>query len=575
MARRKKRDVAAGSALNESTRQRVLRRFDELKRVRSSWERAWKTIVEQIQPYRARWGTSQFNDGTPLTTNIINSTPSDALRVFESGILSGMTSPAKPWIHLLAEDDELNDLEAVKKWLQLVQKVLLETLDKRGYYTAASGGGYRDVGMIGNSVILEEEDKEDMLPTFEAVPIGEYYLDVDEKNRVDTFFRERTFTVRQLVERFGYDNCSTVVQENWNNGNIAKTVETVHAIWPNIDYTDKAVGAKGMKWSSHWVETKGEDDKLLEESGYREFPALCPRIGARTGEAYGRGPGWFAVGDCLALQHLMKKLARMVDKTADPPMVGVDTIKTKRASLVPGDVTYVPPGVANAFTPAQTIHPNSIAVVREYIQDHENRIRDCFFYKLWMNLLNDPRAQRPTATEVEYTKQEVMLQLGPVLQAFNWELLAPLVDRTFNILLRAGKIPPPPPEMEGTSIKVQFISVMHMAQHMVGISAIRELEQHVAGMAQLGSEEALLKLNVPRLLNEVGDMAGVPRDIMRTDEEVEEIQAERAAQMKAQQEGEAMLAATEGIRNVANADPQKLTELQEAMAGSVAAAQGG
>lgn len=567
--------MRAGSAINELTRRRILRRLDELKRVRASYEKAWKTITEQIQPYRARWTSDAFNDGTPLTTNLINSTPSDSLRVFESGIMSGVTSPAKPWFHLAAPTPELNDIEAVKVWLEDTEKAMFEMLDKRGFYTAVSSGGYKDLGMLGNAVVLEEEDDEDQLPNFESVPIGEYYLDVDKKSRVDTFFRERTFTVRQLIERFGYDNCSSVVQDNWNNGNLSKTIEAIHAIWPNVDHDIKEAGAKGMKWSGQWIEAKGDGDQLLADEGYNEFPALCPRIGARSGEAYGRGPGWFAVGDCLALQHLMKKLARMVDKTADPPMVGVDTIKTKKASLIPGAVTYVPPGQANSFVPAQVINPSSIKVVREYIQDHEARIRDCFYYKLWMTLLNDDRAQPRTATEVEYTQREVMLQLGPVLESLNWELLDPLITRTFNIMLRAGHIKPIPPELVGFDIKVQFISVMHMAQHMVGISAIRELENHAAGLQSMGAQDALLKLNVPKLLDEIGDMAGVPRDILRTDEEVQAIQAEQAAQRKAEQDGQAMLAATEGAKNLKDADPQKLQELAQSVGGPIVAAQQG
>ncbi len=576
MARRKKKTPVSGNALKETKRQRVLRRLKEMQAVRASWEKAWKTIVEQIFPYRARWDQSAFNNGNPLTTNIINNTPYDALRVLAAGMMSGVTSPAKPWFRLTLEDLELTHKKAVKVWLEKVEKVVANVLEKRGFYGAVSDGGYRDLGTIGTAVILEEVSEEDQLPTFESVPIGEYYLDVNDKSEVDTYMRVRTFTVKQLVERFGYDKCSQLVRDNWDNDQLSKLVETVHTIWPNEDYVAKAPGVAGKPFVGYWCETKGDEDELiLEEHGYYEFPVLAPRWGARSGEPYGRGPGWYAVGDCLALQHLMKKLARLVDKSADPPMVAVDTMKTKRASLIPGDTTYVPEGQANAFTPAQVVHPQSISVLREYIQDHEWRIRDAFYYKLWMSLLNDQRAQRPTATEVEATKQEVMLQLGPVLETLNWELLDPLISRTIAILDRAGLLPKPPEELQGMEIRVQFISVMHMAQHMVGISAVRELENHVVGLVGMGLEEAAMKVDVGKLLEEVGEMAGVPRAILRTEEEVEAIRAERAAAAAAQQNGEAMLAATQGAKNLAGAgiDPQNIGELLN-QTGPVVEAQG-
>lgn len=565
-----------GGALKETKRQRVLRRLVELKATRAPWERAWKTIVEQILPFRARWDMSSFNDGSPLSTNIINSTPSDALRTLVSGLMSGVTSPAKPWFRLTLEDTELAHKKAVKIYLERLEKITLAIFEKQGLYGAVSGGGYSDFGMIGTGVILEEEDENTQLPTFESVPIGEYYLDVNDKNEVDTYMRVRTFTVKQLVDRFGYENCSRVVKENWDNGQLSKLIETAHTVWPNDNYKENAIGDAGRKFSGSWIETKGEDfEEMLEESGYHEFPVLAFRWGARSGEAYGRGPGWFAVGDCLALQHLMQKLARMIDKTVDPPMVAVDTMKTRRASLVPGSTTYVPDNAANSFTPAQVILPGSIAALREYIQDHEWRIRDAFFYKLWMSLLNDSRNQRPTATEVEATRQEIMLQMGPVLESLNGELLDPMVSRTLAILERAGVLPEPPPELEGVEVKVQFISVMHMAQHMVGLASIREIENHVAGLASMGLDEALHKLDVGKLLDEVGEMAGVPRTILRTDKEVDAIKQAIAEAEKAKADGEAMLAMTQGAANLGKAgmDTQSLGDNLQSL-GPIAAAQG-
>ena len=49
-----------------------------------------------------------------------------------------------------------------------------------------------------------------------------------------------------------------------------------------------------------------------------------------------------------------------------------------------------------------------------------------------------------TAEEIRAKSDEKMLQLGPVLERLHDELLDPLIDRTFDIMLRRGLLPPIP-----------------------------------------------------------------------------------------------------------------------------------
>ena len=51
---------------------------------------------------------------------IYDSTATRALRVLAAGIMSGMTSPSRPWFRLTVSDDKLMDRQAVKLWLSQV-----------------------------------------------------------------------------------------------------------------------------------------------------------------------------------------------------------------------------------------------------------------------------------------------------------------------------------------------------------------------------------------------------------------------------------------------------------------------
>ena len=76
---------------------------------------------------------------------------------------------------------------------------------------------------------------------------------------------------------------------------------------------------------------------------------------------------------------------------------------------------------------------------------------------------------------VNEMRDEKMLQIGPVLDRLNDELLDPAIDRIFNIMMRRGMLPPPPDELQGQPLRVEYTSVMAQAQKSVGIGSIEAL----------------------------------------------------------------------------------------------------
>ncbi|WP_406821525.1 portal protein [Pseudomonas sp. KnCO4] len=73
-----------------------------------------------------------------------------------------------------------------------------------------------------------------------------------------------------------------------------------------------------------------------------------------------------------------------------------------------------------------------------------------------------------TATDIAANKEEKMLMLGPVLERINDELLDPLIDQTFIIMLRQSM--PSQPAMtcigriEHTQLVVQHLHDRHAVQ---------------------------------------------------------------------------------------------------------------
>jgi hypothetical protein len=164
-----------------------------------------------------------------------------------------------------------------------------------------------------------------------------------------------------------------------------------------------------------------------------------------------------------------------------------------------------------------------------------------------------------TAREIDERHEEKLLMLGPVLERLHSELLDPLIDRTFNIMLRNGLVPPPPEELGGVDLKVEYISVMAQAQRAIGTGAIERLAGFVGNLAAV-KPEVLDKFDADQSVDEYAEMLGVPPKIVVSDENVQKIRAERA-EMEQQH---MMMEQAQAGANVANTGAQAAKVLSEA-----------
>jgi hypothetical protein len=213
-------------------------------------------------------------------------------------------------------------------------------------------------------------------------------------------------------------------------------------------------------------------------------------------------------------------------------MQGPSSLQQSYASLIAGDITYIEPGASGKFEPAQTILPGSIEALNQDISRHEEQIRRAFFTDLFLMLTNLDRPQM-TATEVAERHEEKLLMLGPVLENIHNDLLDPLIDRTFGIMLRNGLIPPAPEELQGKELKVEYISILAQAQRAVGVNSIRQTAGFIMDLAQV-APNVMDKFDADQAVNQFADMQGVPPTIIRSDKNVAIMRQQRAQQQAAQ-----------------------------------------
>lgn len=548
----------------ETLKEQLQKQQAQLTNDRSSFDPHWRELSDFINPRGSRFLVTDVNRDDRRNTKIVDPTATLAARTLSSGMMSGITSPARPWFKLATPDPDMMDYGPVKLWLEVVQLRMNEVFNKSNIYQSLPLL-YASLGNYSTGAMAVLEDDSDVIRTM-MFPIGSYYMANAARGSVDTCFRKFSMTVRQLVMEFGLNNVSDSVKGMWDSGNYESWIEVIHAVYPNIDRDTAKLNSKNKPVKSVYYEVGGDSDKLLRESGFDEFPIMAPRWEVNGEDVYGSScPGMIALGQVKALQLEQKRKSQLIDKATNPPMVGPSSLRNQRVSLLPGDITYIDQVTGqDGFKPAYLVNPNTADLLAD-IQDTRQIINSAYFVDLFMMLQNINTRSMPVEAVIEM-KEEKLLMLGPVLERLNDECLNPLIDRTFSIMARKNLLPPPPDVLQGMPLRIEYISVMAQAQKSIGLSSLSSTVGFIGQLAQ-AKPEALDKLNVDQAIDAFAEMSGVSPTVIVPQEQVEQVREQRAQQQQQQQMVAMGMAAAQGAKTLSEAqtaDPSVLTALSNA-----------
>jgi hypothetical protein len=542
--------TASRTAKIQDLRKYVDRRLVGLRTDRWSYWQHWRQLSDFILPRRGRYliTPNQATRGDPVGSRIINETPIFALRTLAAGLMAGLTSPARPWFRLTLRDMDVSDNTPVRLWLDEVTKRILKVLSQSNAYNALHVI-YEELGCFGTGCMLIENDYEDVIRC-QTLTAGEYYLASSGRNQIDTLYREYVLAVGQIVERFGLENCSPTVQSLWKSSQLDKEVNVAQAIEPNDDRSPQIPGIKGRKYRSVIWEWGQSQNLVLELKGYHELPFCAPRWHVIGNDSYGRSPGMEALASSKTLQQLEKRTAQAIDKVLNPPMVADVSMKNEPASLLPGGVTYISNMQASGFKPAYQVPPD-IRGAEEKIAKCEERINRAFFADLFLMISQLDTVR--TATEIVERKQEKMLMLGPFLERSQFELINPVIERTFAIMNRAGLIPPPPPEIGGNAFDIECVSTLADAQKSTATTGIERLVAFVGNLAA-AKPETLDNVDFDETVREYADLIGVTQKLIVAQQQRDATRKKRQQAAQAAQAAQLAMAGVKGAQTLSETD---------------------
>lgn len=536
--------------MSDSLKQQLNKQLSQLKAERLSFEPHWRELSDFTRPRSTRFTASEVNRGDRRNSKIIDPAAVMAARTLSSGMMSGITSPARPWFRLATPDRDLMDYGPVKLWLETVEQRMNEVFNRSNLYQSLPLM-YEDLGTFATGAMAVVADPQRVIRTV-PFPTGSFYIANGADLSVDTAVREFSMTVRQVITEFGTDAVSDTVKSQWNSGQYGQWVNVVHAVYPNLDRQTGKLEAKHKAYKSVYYEATSTDDKLLRESGYDEFPIMAPRWEVNGEDVYGSScPGMVALGSVKALQLLQRRKAQMIDKITNPPLQAPATIKSQRISTIPGGITYLSmSGAENEIKPLFQIPGGATNGLLEDIQDTRQIIDHAYFVDLFRMMQTVNTRSMPVEAVAEM-REEKLLMLGPVLQRLDSELLDKLINRTFSVMAENNLLPVPPDEMQGMQLKVEYISVMAQAQKAIGVSSIERFIGFTSGIGQF-SPDALDKINVDETIDAYAASIGVPPSVVATNEQVAQIREQRAQQQAMAQQMQMAQAAVGGAQALGN-----------------------
>lgn len=535
---------------------------------RYSWWTHWRELADYFLPRRYRWiiTPNMMARGSPINQHILDSTGVICARNLASGLVSGKSSPTRPWFKLRVGTLDSTTTSPVSLWLAECERILYLIFAESNFYNSIAQF-YYDLVIFGTATQLIYEDFENVINCYNPCA-GEYYIDIDGKYRPTIFYREFTMTIGAVVDEFGLANCSDSIRRIYTSADgsgLTREIVVAHSLEPNDDgnaakfgFSDRfAFRELYWEWGGSASPQGGntQPQSFLRRKGFYERPNITGRWDLVSNDAYGRSPGMDALPDQKQLQLESRRKAQAIDKMVNPPLVADVQLKNQPASLLPGGMTYVQgytssgkPGIASVY---DTKFP--VAEITEDLNEVRVRLAKTFFNDVLMTASQYETRSNVTALEWDMRKSESLVALGPALERIDHEVLGPVLDRVFGIATRAGILPPAPPEIQGQMINVEYVSMLQQAQQAAASAGIERVLT-LAGNLLGAKPDVMDNIDVDYALDKYSELLNNDPKMIRSPEQLAQIREERAQQQAAAVEAEQLKAMTEAGKNLSAID---------------------
>lgn len=531
----------------------IFQRFRVLKRNKQSLKSLYSLISEYV--YNREYDNNKEvpNSGIFADEDIYDNTAQRANGIMANVMVNNIW-PNGPRTFFLNRTWNTPDTAEVKAYFEYVNQQMYSVMDntKAGLQTALDEY-MLDQGSFGISgIYVKEKENDDTVPIrYEAWGIQGRYIDEGPDGNIDTIFSEITMTTRNAVKVYGLQNLSAKVRKDFENGDIENPVRILHVIEPRLERDKSKKGVKDMPIASIHIEI--ETRKILKESGLEEMPVFMGRFSKVPGEIYGRSPSMVAMPDILEMNAVREAISIATEKQLDPPLavyddgaLGAGTIDTSAGAINTFSVT----GRINAGKPIEPLYTvGELQSSYTHIDTLKETINNHYYLDRLLDFNNE---QRMTLGEAQLRNALRGQSLGAFYARQENEVITPVIERTFNVLLKRGRLgviqgskedmeqtkrgltPVYIPEeivermMSGRDVyEITYLSPAKRTMQSEELRGIMETANFAVQVAPANAE-ILDNIDFDKLIARVAKLSGAPMELIKDSDTVKKIRDARA-----------------------------------------------
>jgi hypothetical protein len=400
----------------------------------------------------------------------------------------------------------------------------------------------------GISAEVVTEDRENGVVVTTTIAPWQYWVDVNHRGKVDTFFWEFSLTNAQAVDRYGEGNLPKEVLSEIRHGELHAEHTYLYCIYPR---KSMATGGRYVVSTSKRfaaVDFSVDFQKVLHEGGYDRFPVIVNTYEKNGNSPYGTSPIIKLLPELRKLNSMSYKELKAIDKMIDPPTAVHESLKN-RVSLDPGSKLYVA-NMDLTPRPVQTTIDVSWADTR--ITALEEKIRRMLHNNLFNYLLDNMKVY--TATQVQALDKQELTILAAVFGNLQWQKINPLLTEVVMLMNENGRIPRPPKEMlraKNPSMRFELDGPLARSLKVYnqrdGVNAMLELCERFIGMQQ---PQVLDNYDMDELARRAAIAVSGPMTALREIRDRDQTRKAKEELMRQQMQMQQALQASEVQRNI-------------------------
>lgn len=562
----------------------IFQRFKVLKNNKQSLTSLFQLISEYV--YNRKYdGHDIPNSGIFADEDIYDNTAQRANGIMANVMVNNIW-PNGPRTFSLGRTWDTPDTENVKTYFSYVNQQMYSVMDntKAGLQTALDEYMLDQGAFATSGIYVKEKEDDRAVPVrYEAWSIKGRYIDEGPDGNIDTIFSEISMSVRNAVKVYGYDNLSARVRKDFDNGDVENKVKILHVIEPRLERDKSKKGVKDMPIASIHIEI--DTRKILKESGMEEMPVFIGRFSKVPGEIYGRSPAMVAMADILEINAVREAISIATEKQLDPPMavyddgaLGAGAIDTSAGAINVFSVT----GRLNTGKPIEPLYTvGELQSSYTHIDTLKETINNHFYLDRLLDFNNETRM---TLGEAQLRNALRGQSLGAFYARQENEVITPMIERTFNILLKRGRLgviqgskeeveqlkrgmqPVYIPEelvqrmMNGEDFyEITYLSPAKRTMQSEELRGIIETANFAVQVAP-ASPEIIDNIDFDKLIARVAKLSGAPMELIKDSDTVKKIREARAKQQEEIAKMEQARQQSEIGRNVAQMNAMQKQE---------------